>query len=117
MTKSIRKSTICLLALVMIATIVLPLSASAGDLSTTYSGQFTTAWECTITSGNASLTYGYNTAWINEDYAWANHSNAEHFASLSNGTGVHNGFTQAAGVVSKSEVTHNGSTVEYHCYW
>jgi hypothetical protein len=117
MAKFIQKSTICLLALVMVATIALPLSASAGDLTRTYDGQFTTEWEYTVTSGNASLTYGYNTTAINEDYAWANNSNASHFASLTNGTGVHNGGTKNAGTVSKIEVRHNGSSVEYHCYW
>jgi hypothetical protein len=111
------KSIVIAATTVILLTIALSMSAYAGDLSKTYSGQFTTAWELTAASDYANLTYGFNTDWINEDYAWANNSNASHNASLTNGTGVHPGPAKAAGTVSRIEVTHNGSTVEYHCYW
>jgi hypothetical protein len=120
MKKPLRKFFGCTLAMALIVTVVLSLSASAGELSKTYYGQFDTAWELTATSGTpltASLTYGYNTLFINEDYAWANNTNVSHFASLTNGNGVHPGPAKSAGNVSRIEVTHNGSSVEYHCYW
>jgi hypothetical protein len=117
MKTSLRKISISIIALAMMTIAALPLNASAGDLSRTYSGQFTTAWSLTASSGAASLTYGYNTVAINEDFAWANHNTAEHFASLTNGSGIHNGPVKPAGTVSTIEVTHSGSSVTYHCYW
>lgn len=79
--------------------------------------QFPKAWELHASgdSGRASLTYGYNTFLINEDYAWANHSTKKHYASLTNGNGGFSGPNKSKGSVSKIEVRHSGSTVTYKC--
>lgn len=80
---------------------------------------FTSSWE-RYTSGDssrASLTYGYNTAFVNEDYAWANHSLTSHSGYVSNGSGGFSGPTKGAGAVSKIEVTHKGSDIHYMCHY
>lgn len=76
---------------------------------------FSSSWE-RYTSGDsnrASLTYGFNTFLINEDYAWANHSMASHNAYVSNAKGGFAGPTKSAGSVSKIEVTHKGTSIHY----
>lgn len=94
-------------------------SASAASVSKTYSGSFSKAWEryASSTDGKANLTYGYNTTWINEDYAWAKHSTKSHYAAIKNGNGWHTGKGKAAGSTSKIEVTHKGTSVTYYCYY
>jgi hypothetical protein len=119
MTKKIHKGFVSLIATAMLATFMLPLSASAGDLSETYNGSFASdfSFSKSADSGNATLVYGFNTVAINEDIAWANHNLYSHYASLTNGNGVHNGPIKPPGEWSKIEVTHSGTSVTYHCYW
>lgn len=86
-------------------------------MSRSYSGSFDSAWQLSATEGNASLTYGYNTWMVNEDYAWANHSELYHWAEVKNDNGSHRGVIRGPGTVSKKEVTHSGSRVTYYCNW
>lgn len=104
-------------ALLSISTIAVP--ANASSVSKSYSGSFSSAWEryATGDSGKASLTYGYNTFLINEDYAWAKHNTKSHYAALYNGSGWHTGSGKSAGSTSKIEVTHKGSSIKYYCYY
>lgn len=94
---------------------VLAQSSSAASLSRTVSNNFSKAWELYASgdSDRASLTYGYNTFLVNEDYAWAYHSTKNHHASLTNGTASFAGPNKGKGSVSKIEVKHSGSTVTY----
>lgn len=76
-------------------------------------------WKAYAYSGTGSVTYGYNTAWINEDFAWGYCSDASHTAALRNANGWHYGPTKSKGDVSKIEVTHsyNGTAIKYQCNW
>lgn len=96
---------------------VLVSTSSAATLSKTVKNNFSKAWELYASgdSGRASLTYGYNTLLINEDYAYANHSTKNHHASLTNGRGGFTGPNKSKGNLSKIEVRHSGSTVTYKC--
>lgn len=92
---------------------------SAASVNRVYTGSFSKAWEryASSSNGNANLTYGYNTFLINEDYAWAKHSTLSHYAAIYNSKGWHTGPGKSAGKTSKIEVTHNGDTIYYYCYY
>ncbi|KJF25470.1 hypothetical protein TZ02_18530 [Clostridium aceticum] len=88
-------------------------------MSKTYSGSFTSDWQKTYedTMYYTKLTYGYNTSWINEDYAWAQGSfmtkDYNHNAYVRNDNGAHYGNSVDYRFVSKIEVRHKGSTITY----
>ncbi|WP_141903961.1 hypothetical protein [Lysinibacillus sp. Y5S-8] len=93
--------------------------ASAGTLESTYSGSFSKDWELYSASSDnkATITYGYNTSWINEDYVWANHSTKDHYGALYNGA-WHAAPSKSATELSKIEVRHDAaSTNKYQCNW
>ncbi len=95
--------------------------SNANSIYAFYSNSFTNPWRLYHTgdSGRASLTYGYNTFAINEDYAWANHSTKTHHAMVSrvggSSQGAFNGPSRPAGTVAKKEITHMSPEVFYHC--
>ncbi|PXV95385.1 hypothetical protein C8E03_10113 [Lachnotalea glycerini] len=101
----------------MCATSLMSLSAKAGSLSKSYSGDFVEDWSKTLESGQAKIEYGYNTWLVHEDTCYAYHSNASHYARIYNGGGAHAAGSKAAGKWSKLEVTHSGSEVTYSCEW
>lgn len=89
-----------------------------------YMGNFAKAWEKTASENvllgtgerlPMSITYGYNTFLINEDYCWADCDEAPHWASLHNGKGEHSALLALPGFTSKIEVTHNGTSISYYC--
>lgn len=97
-------------------------STSAGQVEKTSSGKtFKSSWSATAknSSGNGTLTYGYNTDWINEDFAWANHKNYSHYASLKNANGWHTSSSKKKGAIAKIEVRHkyDGNVIKYRCNW
>ena len=89
-------------------------SASAAGISRSAS-TFSTAWEryAVTSDGQGSLTYGFNTWLVNEDYAWARHNTRSHYAVLKNGSGWHTGSGKKAGATSRVDVTHKGTYVTY----
>ncbi|MFT8322122.1 MAG: hypothetical protein ABF649_14580 [Bacillus sp. (in: firmicutes)] len=89
------------------------ITAKAAVTSATSS--FTNAWTATKKTGDGAgkLTYGFNTAWINEDFAYAIHDYKYHFANVSNGIGSHVSKSVGAGVSTGIEVRHYGSSVNY----
>ncbi|WP_339149306.1 MULTISPECIES: hypothetical protein [unclassified Sutcliffiella] len=94
------------------------LTADAATKSATGTS-FTKAWSKSVNTGDGAgvLTYGYNTAWINEDFAHAYHASKTHFASISNGNGSHVSSSVGAGKTAKVEVRHAGSTVTYTIHY
>lgn len=94
-------------------------------ISTDLTGSFDDDWqlyyEDSWLTGNGnwipmSITYGYNTFLINEDYCWADCDEAVHWAVLYNGES-HEGIFALAGHTSKIEVTHKDSDhYSYSCY-
>ncbi len=80
---------------------------------------FTESWERYASTPNreGSLTYGFNTFAINEDYVWAQHDTEYHYAALFNGDGWHTGQGRAAGILSRVDVRHKGSSVTYYLYY
>lgn len=79
---------------------------------------FSKAWEAYKGDDYGTyITYGFNTFLIDEDYCWAEQKQLFHFGTLRNGKGWHDGPLKAPGNVSKIEVTHNGSSIYYACYW
>ena len=59
------------------------------------------------------LTYGFNTALINEDYAYAYTDGAIHRSRIINDNGTHNGPWVVANEWSDKEVTHSGTSIKY----
>ncbi len=127
MTKAIKKWVQVASVVIMLAVVLgmVPIHAMANEAVTTdtdrsisasYSGSFSSPWKLSRSKGSASLVYGYNTLFINEDYAWAYHTSLLHWAELKN-TDWHNGPMATAGNVSKCEVTHEGTYVSYYCMW
>lgn len=107
-----------ILAAIMLITAMSPMAfASQEDLGRRYDGSFSSPWQKTATNGKgASLTYGYNTWLVNEDYAWADHTTLAHCAEIrNNGQNWYRGPIKAPGHTSKKEVTHAGSSVSYYC--
>lgn len=115
---------ISLLTLVMVmvmSVLVIPASASTtGENSGVniwafYDGSFSASWELYHSgdSGRASLTYGYNTFLVHEDYAWASHSTKDHYAAIVTANGTYTGAAKSAGSTSKIEITHLAYEVEY----
>lgn len=114
-----------LLSLMLIVTafsaIAVPAQASAtgessGQIWAFYDSSFSNAWELYHSgdSGRASLTYGYNTWMVHEDYAWAKHSTNSHYANIGNPQS-HSGSVKPSGAVSKIEVAHVNPEVIYFC--
>lgn len=120
--KSLKRTFLLMLAIIMVMSIlILPASASTtGENSgksiwAFYDGSFSKSWELYHSgdSGRASLTYGYNTFLVYEDYAWATHSTKSHNAAIVTANGTYSGPTKSAGSTSKIEITHLAYEVEY----
>lgn len=116
--KVIKKTTTIAICIIM-TVLCCSISASAASVHKTYKGSFSRAWEryASGDKGKASLTYGFDTFLINEDYAWAKHSTKSHYAAIKNGKGWHTATAKSAKKVSKVEVMHRGCTVSYYCYY
>lgn len=109
-------------AMLIVGTVLLSSTSVvfAGQAQGTSAGRtFSKSWKAEAKSGNGSVTFGYNTDWINEDFAWGYCSDASHSAALRNGRGWHYGPTKSRGDVSKIEVqhSHNGTDIKYQCNW
>lgn len=88
-------------------------SADAATVTKNSSGQsFSKAWELPASGANWLMKYGYNTAWIKEDYTHTTHSLYDHTATVSNGNGAYSKNSKKASW-AKIEVRHSGSYVEY----
>lgn len=105
------------LVLVLVGAFTFSMNSNAASLSRTYTGSFASTWAKSASSGQAKLEYGFNTALIDEDLAYAYHSNSQHNAKIKNGSGTTVGPTKKAGVWSNKEVRHSGGTVTYYCEW
>ena len=91
----------------------------AGGIWAIYDGSFSKAWQLYHSgdSGRASLTYGYNTFAVHEDYAWANHSTKKHRAAVARNNQTYKGTEKVAGTVSKKEIPHMTPEVAYYCFF
>lgn len=96
--------------------------AAADEIKVTSDGHsFKKAWESdaydtgTHVSYFHHLTYGYNTAWVNEDYAISQGTtiNYDHKAYVKNANGVHYGDKVGRVFVSRIEVRHSGNNIIY----
>lgn len=97
----------------------MPRAGYNGSIQKTSEGQsFSSAWQLSATSGSdATLIYGYNTAWINEDYSWAYHNVREHSAEVQNSNGAFGSSKKKKTEVAKIEVRHSGNSVIYQNTW
>ncbi len=78
------------------------------------SGQtFTKSWEKSSTGTNWVINYGFNDAFINEDYTHTKHMTRAHIAEVKNSNGSH-ADSDKAGNWAGIEVTHKGSTIYYY---
>lgn len=88
-------------------------SAFATEITRTSSGQsFNAAWELYASGTDWVMEYGYNTAWINEDYTHTKHNSTGHTAIVQNANGSHSN-SDGAGNWAEIEVTHSGSSITY----
>jgi len=95
--------------------LAMPTFAAESTLVTaTSSGHsFSSDWSGVATGvNNSTLTYGFNTFAIDEDYAYAGYSQCYHYARISNGNGTYSCAAKYDGL-AKLEVTHHGSSVTY----
>ena len=116
-----KKPRISLLVFILTLMLIISTTSNAASvLSTSSTGQsFVDSWEryASGDSGNAYLTYGFNTFLINEDYSWAKHNTDSHYAGVSNNNGIFTGPAKAAGSTSKIEVRHSGLLIKYYNYY
>ncbi len=85
------------------------------------SGVFKSPWTLSKTTwfqygGRDILTYGYNTTFINEDFAYSYSDCAVHRAAIKNGNGTHYAGWYYANYYSDLEVRHKGNTVYYYTH-
>lgn len=99
------------------ANAVMPMAAPENSLSRSSDGHgFTEAWEASASDGDAHLTYGFNTMFVDEDYAWSVHDSTAHNAAIKNGDGWHlPTLPSLPTFTSKVEVEHSGTHVYYAC--
>lgn len=99
--------------------LLLSASASAFAETTTYNsnGQtFSKSWELPASGSGWLMKYGFNTAWINEDYTHTYHTTYHHTATVSNNNGAFSD-EDSGGAWAGIEVTHRGSYIEYSITW
>ncbi|WP_243291893.1 hypothetical protein [Bacillus sp. FJAT-47783] len=107
-----KKLLICTaLALGLLGSSITPADATTYTKSS--SGQsFSKSWELTASGTNWLMRYGFNTAWIDEDYTHTTHSVYDHTATVSNGNGAYS-KNASDGAWAKIEVRHSGSYIQY----
>jgi hypothetical protein len=79
---------------------------------------FSAAWTLSATlsdQGIGRLIYGYSD--LNLDFANGEHTTKPHYASVTNGSGVHTAPEMSANEESFIAVNHSGNTVTYKCVW
>lgn len=90
----------------------------SGSIHRTSSGKsFDSDWQAIAYDGDATLIYGYNTVFINEDYSHAYHTSREHSAEVSNDRGSFGSSKKAAGKEASIEVRHKGTNIQYQNTW
>ena len=94
---------------------ILVQKVEAASITKSYSGSFSKVWQknASTSDGARVLTYGYNKAAINEDYAHGYHATKTHYASVSNSNGSHTSGNVGKGKTAKIEVRHSGSNISY----
>lgn len=77
------------------------------------SHKFTSSWSETKNPNSTSIVkYGFNTAWIDEDYTWTTSTTKKTWAYVHNNNGSYN-TSASAGKWAKTEVRHSGSKIKY----
>ena len=115
---------VCALSCAIIATNTIGVQAATNPSFSMGKAQgFTTAWERTVnvyygaTSGAlvGTMIYGYNTAYINEDYVWTQSLSYKARPIVTNSKGTFYGSWKkgSASGYSKIEVQHKGSNPSY----
>jgi len=118
------KRTIFVLIMIMILVFAMTQTAFASETSLISKSNveegktFSSSWQLTryLYSGGANyLTFGYDTSFIHEDYAYANSDGWQHRSKVQNDRGSFKGpIKSATDGWSDIEVTHKGSTVYYY---
>lgn len=109
----LKKKVFGLFSAAMVATMALGVPVSAASSSYSSSGHsFASAWEAADSGSSWTINYGFNTAWINEDYTHTLHDSLHHTATVSNANGAFSD-EDSAGNWAGIEVRHSGSTVYY----
>lgn len=81
------------------------------------SSSFVTDWEKVTSAGdNATMKYGYNTSYIDEDYTHTYHTTSPHTAIVGNNKGYFNKAGKAKSW-AKIEITHKGNYSVYKMTW
>lgn len=108
-----KKKFLGLFSMVVVATMALGVPVLAETKSYSSTGHsFNGAWEAADSGSDWTITYGFNTAWINEDYTHTLHNSLHHTATVSNANGAFSDEDRA-GHPAGIEVRHSGSTVYY----
>ncbi len=121
-----KKLAVLMLSLIMCFSVMATSASAAGIVAAERIGAtFDKAWEISVefASGGEDLgvmVYGYNTAWINEDYTWTKAFVGSSQAGVyrdGKDSEVNWGTAKSSGTYSKIEVTHKKDTVYYYAYF
>lgn len=127
MKKFTKLMTACLASILIVATFVMPASA-AGILEVGVIGgesAFDDSWELSVdVSYNGTdigvMVYGFDTAWVNEDYVWTKSYVGTSKAGLyryGKDSSINWGSEKGAKIFSKSEAQHKTNTVYNYAYF
>lgn len=127
MKKFAKLMALCLVMVMAVSTFAMSASA-AGVLEIGVTGgesAFEDAWELSVdVSSNGKkigvMVYGFNTAWIDEDYVWTKSVTGTSKAGVYRSgmdSSINWGTEKNAGTFSKSEVTHKTNTVYNYAYF
>lgn len=119
---------VCLVTGLIVCSLAIPVSA-AGVVSISVTGESETAfedpWEFSVNvSSNGTaigvIVYGYDTAWINEDYVWTKSFTGDSQAGVyrpGKDSSTNWGPKKGENTYSKIEVHHNSNTVVNYAFF
>ncbi|WP_146551439.1 hypothetical protein [Rummeliibacillus sp. SL167] len=87
-------------------------SVDAASHSYSNSKGFSSSWSAKDSGTNWLIKYGFNTAYIDEDYTWTTHTSKTSYAIVNNANGKYSDSASAANW-AKVEVRHKGTSIKY----
>ncbi len=121
-----KKLMVLILSVIMCFSIMATSASAAGIITAEREGAtFDKAWEISVefASGGADLgvmVYGFNTAWIDEDYTWTKAFVGTSIAGVrrvDTDSSTNWGDNESSGTYSKIEVRHKEDTVYYYAFF
>ncbi|MEG0304523.1 MAG: hypothetical protein RR635_02375 [Oscillospiraceae bacterium] len=105
------------LSSIMVVAMAVPTFAASLEKTVTGADNFTKTWELAATSGTMTMTYGFNTFLVNEDYLFGRSTKYSHTASLKQGTQIVKTDFAEAMTSSDIQVQHSNNSVTWMVSW